>query len=82
MQTFAERMFFAFGLRRNTATRRTPEGLQIERSQVNRNPPPRGARPMLVLTPPPKPAPLRICIELRDGGLLYVKPLAAQPRTA
>ena len=67
MHTFAQRLFFMFGLRRRTASRRTPAALQVDYSNVV---PIRRARA------------LRIGTELRDGGLLYVKPLANEPRMA
>ncbi len=67
MQTFAQKLFFMFGLRRKTATRRTPAALQVDR---------------IILPAAANRSALRIGTELRDGGLLYVKPLAAEPRTA
>ena len=67
MHTFAQRLFFMFGLRRRTATRRTPAALQVDG---------------IALPAPANRSSLRIGTELRDGGLLYVKPLAAEPRTA
>lgn len=66
MHTFAQRLFFAFGLRQRTTTRRTPAALQVDYSNVV---PIRRART------------LRIGTELRDG-FEYVKPLANEPRTA
>ena len=66
MHTFAQWIFFAFGLRRNTATRRTPAALQVDYVNVVA----------------PRPCRLRIGIEVRDGGLQYIKPLANEPRTA
>lgn len=56
MQTFRQRMFFAFGLRRNTAARRTPAALQVDRGNV------------VPIRPAAKPRPaIRFAIEERDG---------------
>ena len=74
MQTFAQSLFLKFGLRRRTAARRTPAALQVERTRVVPLRPNRAG--------PQRPCAFRIGIELRDGGLLYVKPLAAEPRAA
>ena len=70
MQTFAQKLFFMFGLRRRMAARRTPAALQVDYSNV------------IALPAPANRSNLRIVTELRDGGLLYVKPLANEPRTA
>ena len=67
MHTLAKRLFFMFGLRRKTAIRRTPAALQVDGSNV------------IPIRRSPK---FRIVTELRDGGLLYVKPAANEPRTA
>lgn len=67
MHTFAQRLFFMFGLRRRTALRRTPAALQVDGKNVVEL---RTRRP------------LRVGVEVGDGGLQYIKPLANSPRTA
>lgn len=74
MRTFSQFIRFAFGLRRNTAARRTPEALQVDRSNVY--PIRRDHRG------PQRPAPFAIAIELRDGGVRYVRPIAKAPGAA
>ena len=73
MHTFAQRLFFMFGLRRNTATRRTPSALQVDRRTFHYFDHFRG---------PQRPCSCRIGTEVRDGGFQYVRPLASAPRTA
>ena len=77
MQTFRQRMFLMFGLRRNTAsatkTRRTPAALQVDRHDK--------VVPLRQAKAAPKPA-LRIGTEVRDGGMQYIKVFANEPRTA
>lgn len=68
MQTFAQKLFFRFGLRRRMAARRTPAELQIDRGNV------------VPLRPAPRD--LRIGTEVRDGGFQYIKVLPNEPRTA
>ncbi len=77
MQTFRQKIFFAFGLRRGTTARRTPAALQVDRGREHTVIP---LRPNL--RGPQRPAPFAIGIEVRDGGYQYIKPLAAQPRAA
>ena len=74
MQTFAQRFFFAFGLRRRTTARRTPAALQVDRYKAVCLRPERAG--------PQKPCAFRIGVEVRDGGFQYIKPLANAPRTA
>jgi hypothetical protein len=71
MQSFREKIFFAFGLHRNTG-RTTPVSLQAHRVVV---------LPFVRTRGVQRPASFKIGFENRDG-LLYIKPLAAQPRTA
>ena len=66
MHTFAQKLFFMFGLRRRMATRRTPAALQVDYSNV---------------VPIRRGRELRIGTESRDG-FVYVKPLANQARMA
>lgn len=63
MHTFAQKLFFMFGLRRRTATRRTPAALQVDYSNV---------------IPMRRASDLRIVTERRDG-FVYVKPRADDP---
>lgn len=61
--------FLRFGLRRRTALRRTPAALQVDRANlVAPRPEYRGAQPAAAFS---------MGIEVRDGGLQYVRPLAA-----
>ena len=73
MQTFREMMFLRFGLRRNTAARRTPAALQVDRFDK--------VVPLRPAKAAPAPA-LRIGTEVRDGGVQYIKVLPNEPRTA
>lgn len=73
MHTFAQRLFFMFGLRRRMATRRTPVALQVDQAQTGY---------LGYFRGPQRPCRFRIGTEVRDGGFQYVKPLAAEPRTA
>lgn len=68
MQMFTQRRFFMFGLRCNTAARRTPAMLQIERSQ--------GDHPQNNSRRPQAPAPFAVGIEVLQDGSRYIRPLA------
>lgn len=74
MHALAQRLFFLFGLRRNTAARRTPTSLQVERSNV--------VRLRADHRGPQRPCAARIGVRVDGDGLAHVHVHASAPRTA